>query len=66
MNNTLQLTHKQLEMHAYILSTAATDGLVLMHQAISIHCADYIYIYILCNGPVSYKNITFMVNNIWK
>ena len=50
-----------VEMLAYILSTAATDGLVLMHQAISIHCADYIYIcvyiYILCNGPVSYKNI---------
>ena len=33
-------THKQLETHGYTLSTLATDGLVLMHQAISIHSAD--------------------------
>ena len=35
-----QLTHKQLEMHGCILSTVATDVLVLKHQAISIHSAD--------------------------
>ena len=34
------LTHKQLEMHRYIIRTIATDGLVLKHQAISIHSAD--------------------------
>ena len=39
-----QLTHKQLEMHEYILSIVATDALVLKHQAISIHSANYILI----------------------
>ena len=34
------LTHKQLEMYGYVLSTAATDALVLKHQAISVHSAD--------------------------
>ena len=34
------LTHKQLETHGGILSTVATDGLVLKYQAISIHSAD--------------------------
>ena len=38
------LTHKQLEMHRCILSTIATDALVLKHQAISIHSADKIFI----------------------
>ena len=33
-------THKQLEMYEYILSTVATDVLVLKHQAISIHSVD--------------------------
>ena len=41
------LTHKQLETHGCVLSTVAADGLVLKHQAISIHSADqhkfYIY-----------------------
>ena len=32
--------HKPLEMRGYILSTVATDALVLKHQAISIHNAD--------------------------
>ena len=36
-------THKQLETHGCILSTVATDVLVPMHQAISIHSADQIF-----------------------
>ena len=35
-----ELTPKQLEMHGCISNTAATDALVLKHQAISIHSAD--------------------------
>ena len=38
----LPLTHKQLETHGCLLSTVATDVLVLKHQAISIHIADHI------------------------
>ena len=34
------LTHKQLEIYGFILSTVATDALVQQHQAISIHSAD--------------------------
>ena len=34
------LTPKQVEMHECILSTVATDALVLKHQAISTHSAD--------------------------
>ena len=34
------LTHKQLETHGCVLSTVATDALVLKHQAISAHIAD--------------------------
>ena len=33
-------THKHLEMHECILSTVATDVLVLKHQAIRIHSTD--------------------------
>ena len=33
------LTHKQLETYGCVLSTAATDALVLKHQATSIHSA---------------------------
>ena len=36
----IPLTHKQLEMHGCMLSTVATDALVLKHQVISIHSAD--------------------------
>ena len=36
----LPLTHKQLETHGCVLSTVATDVLVLKHQAITIHTAD--------------------------
>ena len=36
----LWLTHKHLETHGCILSTVATDVLVLKHQDISIHSTD--------------------------
>ena len=35
-----RLTPKLLEKYGYVLSTVATDALVLKHQAISIHIAD--------------------------
>ena len=35
------VTHKQLEQHGCVLSTMATDALVLKHQAISTHSADW-------------------------
>ena len=35
-----KLTHKHLEIHGGVLSTVATDALVLKHQAISIDNAD--------------------------
>ena len=38
------LTHKMLDMHGCILSTVATDALVLKHQAISIDNAEQISI----------------------
>ena len=34
------LPHKRLETNECILSTVATDALVLKHQAIRIHSAD--------------------------
>ena len=34
------LTHKYRETHGCVVSTVATDALVLKHQAISIHNAD--------------------------
>ena len=40
----LILTHKQLEMHECLLSIVDTDALVQMHQGISIHCTDWIFI----------------------
>ena len=40
----VSLTHKQLETHGCVLSTVATDGLVLKHRAISIHRSDWIFI----------------------
>ena len=40
----LLLTHKQLETHVCVLSTMATDALVLKHRAISIHNPDGIFI----------------------
>ena len=35
-----ELTPKHREMHGCIVSTVATDAMVLKHQAISIHNAD--------------------------
>ena len=35
-----RLTPQQLEMQGCILTTVATDALVLKHQIIIIHCAD--------------------------
>ena len=37
----LLLTHKQLEMQGWILSTVATDVLVLKHHAISNHSTNH-------------------------
>ena len=45
VNNIKSLSiHKQLEMHGFLLSTVATDVLLLKHQAINIHCADQLFI----------------------
>ena len=38
------LTHKQLEMHGYLLSTVATDARAVKHQAISVPCPDQIFL----------------------
>ena len=38
------LTLKHRETHGCVVSTVATDALVLKHQAISIHNADYTFI----------------------
>ena len=42
----LVLTLKHRETHGYIVSTVATDALVLKHQAISIHNAEWTFIVI--------------------
>ena len=55
------LTLKYQEMHEYKVSTVATDALVLKHQAISIHNADYTFI-VLDQLPIKYY--TYMVNTI--
>ena len=56
------LTHKQPEMNGCIISTLATDVLVLRHQAISIYSADSSFIVIdpfhtqiLHSQPTSYR-----------
>ena len=38
------LTHEQLETHGCVFTIVATDALVLMHQASSIHSADWIFV----------------------
>ena len=38
------LTLKHRETHGSVVSTVATDALVLKHQAISIHNADWTFI----------------------
>ena len=57
------LTHGQLETHGYLLSTVATDALLLMHQGISMHSADKISI---AFDQFQIKGITFIGNDIWK
>ena len=42
MKNSLTLKHR--ETHGCVVSTVATDALVLKHQTISIHNADYTFI----------------------
>ena len=37
---TVHLTHQQQKMHGCVLSTVATDALVLKHQTISIHWSN--------------------------
>ena len=59
----LFLTHKHMEMHGCILSTVATDALVLKHQAISIHSAEYIFI--LC-WPSFILNNAFTAHDFTK
>ena len=39
-----ELTHMQLEMPGYVLSTLAPDAFMLKHRAISIQSADKILI----------------------
>ena len=39
-NSVYQLTHKHRETHGCVVSTVATDALVLKHQAISILSTD--------------------------
>ena len=38
------LIHKPLETHGRVLSIVGTDALVLKHQGISTHSADYMFI----------------------
>ena len=38
------LIHKQIEIYGCILSTVATDALVLKHQVGSIHSTDWTFI----------------------
>ena len=46
------LTHKQLDIYGFLISTVATDALALKHQVIS--TIQWI-ISIFCTGLVSYK-----------
>ena len=57
----LTLKHRETQRQGCVVSTVATDALVLKHQAISIHNAD-----IHCIGLVSYKDIAHKVISIRK
>ena len=57
------LTLKHRETHGCIVSTAATDALVLKHQVISILNADKTFIVL---DQFHIKNITLMLDNIRK
>ena len=61
----MSVTYKQLQTHGWLLSTVATDAMVLKHQTIigSIHNADHISI-AWSFRLVSDKNIVFTLNNI--
>ena len=41
----IYLTHKHQQIHGCVLSTVATDGLVLKHQAISIHSVEIFIVF---------------------
>ena len=60
------LTHKQLEMLWYILSTVATDALVLKHQAISIYSVEQIFIVLDQLQTVTGKNVRKWNYTFWK
>ena len=60
------LTLEHWETYGCIVSTVATNALVLKHQAISIHKADQTFFVMYYIGPVSYQNIALMVNKIRK
>ena len=48
-------------MHGYVVSTVGTDALVLKHQGISTHGADWMFSVL----DLFYKkNVTFIVNNV--
>ena len=57
------LTLKHQEMHGCIVSTVATDALVLKHQAISIHNADLTFVVL---DQFQIKDIAHKVNSIRK
>ena len=63
----LRLTHKQTEMHGCILSNVATDGLVLKHQANSIHSADKVFIVLdqFCTNILHLKS-TILENKLFQ
>ena len=67
----MELTLKHRETHECVLSTVATDALVLKHQAICIHSADEISIVlgqfhtkVFFFFFFSYKGTAFIVNII--
>ena len=61
------LTLKHQETHGCKVSTVATDGLVLKHQAKAPgHEYPQYWLNIRFIGPVSYENITLSLDNIWK
>ena len=57
------LTLKHRETHGCVVSIVATDALVLKHQAISIHNADWTFIVL---DQFHTKNITLMLDSIRK
>ena len=62
-NDMVILTPKHRETHGCVVSTVATDALVLKHQAISIHNADLTLIVL---DQFHIKNIALMAYKIRK